>query len=67
MMTKPERSIPPDDPDSAGIEAALHRAAEQALKLARQTGTPCYVMRDGKIVDITGTSQRHKQSPAQIT
>jgi diaminopimelate decarboxylase len=31
---------------------ALRRAAKNALKLARQTGTPCYVMERDKIVDI---------------
>lgn len=32
--------------------AALKRAAKNALALARQTGTPCYVMEGNKIVDI---------------
>lgn len=31
---------------------ALKRAAKSALALARQTGTPCYVMEGNKIVDI---------------
>lgn len=31
---------------------ALKRAAKNALDLARQTGTPCYVMEGNKIVDI---------------
>ena len=31
---------------------ALKRAAKKALELARQTGTPCYVMKGSKIVDI---------------
>lgn len=31
---------------------ALKRAAKSALELARQTGTPCYVMEGNKIVDI---------------
>ena len=31
---------------------ALKRAAKKALVLARQTGTPCYVMEGNKIVDI---------------
>ena len=42
----------PKDPDIAGSMAALKRAAKQALVLARQTGTPCWVMRDGKLVDL---------------
>ena len=31
---------------------ALKRAAKNALELARQTGTACYVMEGNKIVDI---------------
>lgn len=31
---------------------ALKRAGKNALELARQTGTPCYVMEGNKIVDI---------------
>jgi len=42
----------PKDRDIAGSMAALKRAAKQALALARQTGTPCWVMRDGKLVDL---------------
>ena len=42
----------PKDRDIAGSKAALKRAAKQALALARRTGTPCWVMRDGKLVDL---------------
>lgn len=42
----------PKDPDLLGSMQALKRSAASALKLARQTNTPCYVMKDGKIVDI---------------
>jgi hypothetical protein len=31
---------------------ALRRAAKKALEFARLTGTPCYVMENGRIVDI---------------
>ena len=31
---------------------ALKRAGKNALELARQSGTPCYVMEGNKIVDI---------------
>jgi hypothetical protein len=37
----------------AGAEAALRRAGAQALKLAKQTGTPCWIWEDGKMVDLT--------------
>ena len=32
--------------------AALERAAKKAVELARRRGTPAYVLKDGKIVDI---------------
>ena len=32
---------------------ALRRAARKALELGIKTGTPVYVMRDNKIVDLT--------------
>ena len=32
---------------------ALRRAAKRALELGLQTGTPVYVWKDGKIIDLT--------------
>ena len=32
--------------------AAIKRAALRARELARQTNTPCYVIRDARIVDV---------------
>ena len=47
--------IIPNDPDLQGATAALKRAAIHARELAERTGTPCWVMRDGRIVDaVTG-------------
>lgn len=40
------------DPDMLQVGAALERAARAALQLALQTGTPCYVWQDGRIVNI---------------
>lgn len=42
----------PKDPDLIGATIALKRSAASALKLARKTHTPCYVFKDGKIVDL---------------
>ena len=39
---------------------ALRRAAKKALELARQTGTPCYVLGNGRIVDIAKRKERGK-------
>jgi hypothetical protein len=37
---------------------ALRRAAKRALELARLTGTPCYVLRGGQIVDIAKSTRK---------
>ena len=44
--------IIPNDPDLLGATAALKRAARHARELAEQTGTPCWVMRNGRIVEM---------------
>ncbi len=48
----------PKDKDMLGSFAALKRAARSALKTARDTGTPCYILRHGKIVDIAAARRR---------
>ena len=42
----------PKDSDLANVEKALKRAAKTARELARKTHTPCYVVKDGKIVNV---------------
>ncbi len=42
----------PSDPDLANVEKALIRAGQNALQIALQTNTPCYIYENGKIVDI---------------
>lgn len=37
----------------AAVDAALKRAAKVAHALARKTNTPCYVWKDGAIVNLT--------------
>jgi diaminopimelate decarboxylase len=39
--------------DAKQTTRALERAARRARELAERTGTPCYVVRDGRIVDVT--------------
>jgi hypothetical protein len=46
------------DPDIIASEAALRRAAKRALQIGLETGTPVYVLIDGKIVDLT---KRHRR------
>ena len=40
------------DPDLLLVGAALVRAAQKAREQALKTSTPCYVWRDGLIVNI---------------
>jgi hypothetical protein len=45
------------DPDLRHVEAALRRAAAKARELGRRTNTPVYILRDGKIVDLTAEAE----------
>ena len=47
-----KKKAQPKDPDLIGATIALKRSAASALKLARKTHTPCYVFKDGNIVDL---------------
>ena len=47
------QTFPSDDPDIIGSFAALKRAAKRALREGLETGTPVWVIKDGKIVDLT--------------
>jgi hypothetical protein len=49
MDKKPKTPL---NEEFAGIDAALKRAAKAAHLLARKTKTPCYIWKDGQIVDI---------------
>jgi hypothetical protein len=44
---------------------ALRRAAKRALELGLQTGTPVYVWKDGKIVDLTKEQRPAKKSKSK--
>jgi protein-disulfide isomerase len=46
--------------DVRQVEAALKRAAAKARLLGNQTGTPVFVLRDGKIVDLTAEAAKPK-------
>ncbi len=56
MTKEPSR---PTEPDIVGSEAALRRAARRALQIGLETGTPVYVIKNGRIVDLT-RQRRHK-------
>lgn len=46
----------PNSPDLLGSEQAIKRAAQRAREIARQTNTPCIVRKNGKLIDISKTS-----------
>ena len=46
------------DPGIIASEKALRRAARRALQLGLQTGTPVYVLKKGRIVDLTRQVRR---------
>ncbi|OGU16922.1 MAG: hypothetical protein A2076_17115 [Geobacteraceae bacterium GWC2_53_11] len=58
MDKKPKTPL---NAEFAGIDAALKRAAKAAHLLARKTKTPCYIWKDGQIVDIAAL----KKSPSR--
>ena len=43
----------PRDPDICASLKALRRAARRGLELGMRTGTPVYVLQNGKIIDLT--------------
>ena len=48
-----QRLLQSRDPDILASEAALRRAARRARAIGRRTGTPVYVLKAGRIVDLT--------------
>ena len=52
------------DRDLAGALPALRRAAAGARRFAEQTGTPFYVFKDGRVVDLNGSKLRRRSARA---
>ena len=48
-----KRTEPAENDEFADVDAAIKRAAKAALALARKTKTPCYIWKDGAIVNLT--------------
>jgi len=46
------------DPDLAKVLPALKRAAEAAWRLSVETGTPFYVLENGRVVDRNAARRR---------
>ena len=56
------------DPDIVASAQALRRAASRALAVGLSTGTPVYVLKDGKIEDLTQTvsTDNPRQMPQTV-
>jgi hypothetical protein len=39
--------------DPCKVEAALRRAAVKAYELGKKTHTPVFILRDGRLIDLT--------------
>lgn len=50
------------DPDILAADAALRRAARRAREIGRKTGTPVYVLKNGRIVDLTREWKQRSRS-----
>ena len=59
------RRVSSKSSDTTDISRALRRAARNALELGLKTGTPVYVMKNNKIVDLTKDQQATKKSPSK--
>lgn len=62
------RRLSSPSPEARDALRALRRAAKRALELGLQTGTPVWVMKNGKLVDLTkeqpaGKKARSKRLP----
>jgi len=50
------------DPEIAGITRALRRASNRALRLAKATGTPFWVVKNGRLVNLNADAKRRRKS-----
>ena len=48
--------------ETAKISRALRRAAKRALELGLQTGTPVWVRKSGKLIDLTKEQSTSKKT-----
>jgi hypothetical protein len=44
-----------------GVLKALRRAAKKAVELARLTGTPAYVLENGRMIDIAKQTKKKQK------
>jgi hypothetical protein len=53
---------PSKDPDILASAAALTRAARRARELGRKANTPVYVLKHGRIVDLTAEWRQRQRA-----
>jgi len=54
-------------PEAKDTLRALRRAAKNALELGLRTGTPVWVVRDSKLVDLTKEYSPSKKSSKRVS
>ncbi len=54
--------IKSNDPDILASLPALKRAARRAKAKAKATGTPLYVLKNGKLTDLNSSKAKRKRS-----
>jgi len=57
----------PKDVDLANVEKALKRAARTARVLAKKTHTPCYVVKEGKIVNVAEGQTEYRAAQSKTS
>ena len=55
------------DPDILASAKALRRAARKALQLGIQTSTPVYVLKDGRLVDLTCSAGKNRHPRRRVS
>jgi hypothetical protein len=59
------RRVNQPSPDARDTLRALRRAAKNALELGLKTGTPVWVVKNNKLVDLTKEHRASKKTPAK--
>ncbi len=49
------------DPEVAATLRALRRASDRALRLSKATGTPFWVMKNGRMVNLNPKARRRRK------
>jgi hypothetical protein len=53
------------DPWIAGITRALRRASDRALRLSKATGTPFWVMKNGRMVNLNPKARGRRKGSSR--